>query len=441
MSRVTLTSELLTRLRSELLATENEVYRILFGRSVEVDGRLTRIVIRESLIPPAEAYTEQTPTRVQLHPEFVATIAQRARKTGESVAFAHSHPFPLNEFSNTDDTGETVLAEFLEARAPKVHHAALLITPEVAIARELGKNAPLKVIGVGPDIMWGKSDSELEFGQRYDRQIRAFGSHGQAILQSIRVGIVGLGGTGSVVLQQLVHLGVQDFLLIDPDIVEETNLNRLVGATLDNVGQPKALVAKAWATMVNPHAKIDARQESVILASTAHRLSDTDFTFCCTDSHGSRAVLNQLAYQYLLPMIDMGVVISAEDGMISHIVGRIQMLSPPLACLVCANLLDAEQVRRDMLTDFERQADAYIPGYQEPAPATISLNSTVSSLAVSMFLNSVLGIPGKARFINYNAITGATRPVVAAPHASCIVCSTSGALARSDEWPLAARKD
>jgi len=108
-----------------------------------------------------------------------------------------------------------------------------------------------------------------------------------------------------------------------------------------------------------PQLVAQTRQESILLSSTVCRLSDTDFTFCCTDSHGSRAVLNQFAYQYLLPVIDMGVVIRADDGAITDVVGRVQMLTPPLACLVCGSLLDAEQVRRDMLTDFERQADPW----------------------------------------------------------------------------------
>src|SRR5262249_14777387 len=151
-------------------------------------------------------------------------------------------------------------------------------------------------------------------------------------------------------------------------------------------------VANEWASRINPNIIIATCQDSVLLTKVAKKLCDTDFVFCCTDSHGSRAVLNQLAYQYLIPMIDMGVVIAAPEQHITHIQGRVQMLAPALACLVCGNLLDAEQIRRDMLTDFERQADPYIPGHEEPAPATISLNSTASSIAVTMFLNSVLGI-------------------------------------------------
>jgi molybdopterin-synthase adenylyltransferase len=47
-------------------------------------------------------------------------------------------------------------------------------------------------------------------------------------MQQTRVATVGLGGTGSLITEQLAHLGVTGFLLIDPDTVDETNLNRLV---------------------------------------------------------------------------------------------------------------------------------------------------------------------------------------------------------------------
>jgi hypothetical protein len=151
--------------------------------------------------------------------------------------------------------------------------------------------------------------------------------------------------------------------------------------------------------------------------------------------------LNQFAYQYLTPVIDMGVVIATQQNQMTHVAGRTQLLAPGLACMLCGNLLDSEEIRRDLLTDFERKADPYILGHPEPAPAVISLNSTIASLATTMFLNTVTGIPGTARFLNYNAMTGVCRPVVCTPHPSCIVCSASGALARADDWPLPARLD
>ncbi|HWH60439.1 MAG TPA: ThiF family adenylyltransferase [Terriglobales bacterium] len=441
MSRLALTHDFLTTLRGSLLKQREESCAVLYGRSINISGKLARIVVRESSHPQPNAYIKRTPVSAELRPEFVAEAVQRGRRNNESVVFVHTHPFSSNTFSSIDDAGEIELAAFLRQRIPSAVHASMLLTPEKSVAREMGSNKTLRVIGVGEEIMWGDTRASTLASNQYDRQVRAFGIAGQEILESVRVGIVGLGGTGSVVLQQLIHLGVRDFILLDPDTIDETNLNRLIGSTRNDLGKPKVNVAKTWARKINSTVKIEARQESVLNASVARSLADTDFVFGCTDTHGSRAVLNQFAHQYLVPTIDMGVVIATHSGSVTHIAGRTQMLAPGLACLACGNLLDADQVRRDLMTDFERLADPYFIGQPEPAPAVISLNSTMASLAVTMFLNAVVGIPGHARFLNYNAITGSCRPVMCTPHPSCVVCSYRGAIARGDEWPLPARQD
>ena len=66
---------------------------------------------------------------------------------------------------------------------------------------------------------------------RLDRQ-SFLGATSEQKLAGLTMGLVGLGGGGSHVAQQLAHLGIGRFVLVDPDVVEETNLNRLVGGTL-----------------------------------------------------------------------------------------------------------------------------------------------------------------------------------------------------------------
>jgi len=440
MSRLVLTAELLSQVRAELLAYQQETCAILWGRAVGGAGRLHRLVVREAWWPSAEDYVERSSIRAELRPQVVAEAMQRARRTGESIVFVHSHPFALNTFSETDDSGEERLAAFLADRTPGVTHASMLVTPTRTIARVLGTHTALDVVGVGPTMSGTRTDEALAIDPRFDRQVRVFGAAGQSQLRSLRVGIVGLGGTGSVVLEQLAHLGVSRFLLLDPDVVEQTNLNRLVGATTNDMGQPKVDVGAALVRRINPSAQVDARRGSALLARTAEELTDVDFMFGCTDTHGSRAVLNQLAYQYLVPMIDMGVVIAASTRGVSHVIGRTQMLAPGIGCLLCGSLLNPEAVRVDLLTDFERQRDPYVAGLSEPAPAVISLNSTVASFAVTMFLSAVIGIPSEPRLINYDAMTGFSRPAVIGRHPTCIVCSGRGALARASEWPLPARQ-
>ena len=120
--------------------------------------------------------------------------------------------------------------------------------------------------------------------------------------------------------------------LLDPDRLEETNLNRVVGATAMDVGRPKVEVAADLMLRINPKIKITALTGNVLLAREARPLLSCDVLFCCTDSHGSRAVVNQLAYQYLIPTFDLGLRIDVRAGKVASITGRVQMLAPGLPC-------------------------------------------------------------------------------------------------------------
>ncbi len=354
---------------------------------------------------------------------------------------AHTHPgqAALDGFSGADDQGERVLSEYFGRRMPQATHFAAVFTAEQVNARELGRLRAMPVTIVGRLVIKGT----LSLGtidDQYDRQVRAFGVDGQKALSGITVAIVGLGGTGSVVVQQLAHLGVQSFILIDPDVVEATNLNRLVGAVPGDVGKPKVTVAGRMIRAINPSASAVEVLGDVADEDTAHLLPAVDFIFGCTDSMASRAVMNQLAYQYLVPYIDVGVGISVHEGRVEYITGRAQMLSAGLPCLVCTDKLDAEQVRRELLTDEQRRQDPYITGAAVPQPAVISLNSTMSSAAVTMFLAAVTGVRSEARMVIYDGVRGSLRPAAGQPRPHCIVCSTEGAMARGSTWRLPVRR-
>src|SRR6266571_4830657 len=142
MSRLVLTADQLISLRQQLLEQKHESCAILLGRSVEVDSRLARIVVRESVSPQKDAYSDRSAVSAQLRPEFVGEIAQRARRAGQSLVFVHTHPAGPARFSKIDDAGELELRPFLERRLPHAHHAALLISPRAMVAREVGTNSP-----------------------------------------------------------------------------------------------------------------------------------------------------------------------------------------------------------------------------------------------------------------------------------------------------------
>src|SRR5580704_2625145 len=437
----------LSTLRNALLsnATREAAALLLAGRAGS--GDQTRLLVREHFLVPEDGYQAQERLRAVIDPSFIMPLLKRARKEGLSLVLTHTHPFAEEaHFSPIDDEGERVLMPSLFARTRDCPHGALVLTSKHCSARiwtlsgtEPHHLSPVAEVGRNLKIYDPNHGRSSAIASQFDRSVRAFGAEGQATLASLSIGIVGLGGIGSVVAEQLAHLGVGRLLLLDPDAIEETNLNRVVGATRKDIGRSKVEVAAEAARRVNPQIDVTPILGNVILSNDTRPTLTADFLFCCTDSHGSRAVINQIAYQYVIPTIDLGVRIQVRAGTVESVTGRVQMLAPGLPCLVCDELLDPEEVRRDLLSDEARARDPYIVGAVEPQPAVISLNSTVASLGVTMMLSAVTGLPVTARhqLILFNK--GVVRAAAADPSPECVVCSLRGVLARGDTWPMAGR--
>jgi molybdopterin/thiamine biosynthesis adenylyltransferase len=443
MIEIVLAADDVTALRADLLGEETERCAILYASQTSRADGTVRLLVREVQFPSIADYTRKGAFEAELKPEFVARVTKRARIEKCALVFVHSHPGPTAaHFSAVDDAGENHLVGFFAHRHPDLIHATLVISDGGLRARRLGSDEEIRVIAIGAnrDVLFDPLSRPLSVAEIYDRQVRAFGKAGQDAVASLCIAIVGLGGTGSVIAQQLAHLGVQDFILVDPDTLEESNLNRVANATAKDIGKSKVKVAARYIKSVSRNAKIQTVQGDVIQAKTARKLLNADLIFGCTDSHGSRSVIQQVAYQYMIPCLDMGVTITVAENQITHVFGRVQLLAPGLACFTCDGLLNADEVRRDMMTEFERQADPYVQGVREPAPAVMSLNSTVASLAITMMLSMVAGIPVKARHVLYNALASTLRSVRATPQGNCYICSRSGAYARGDSWPLFARQ-
>lgn len=363
-----------SRIIAELVGRETERCAVLWASHIALP-ELDRLVVSRIEFPTDDDYSDRSLISAQLKPEFIARIGKKAARENLSAIFVHSHPGAAPpEFSEVDDDGEAHLARFMSVRAPHTVHGAVVVSAGGWCARRLGEKAPMRVVSVGPRLqvlfdIGGRSGS---VPLKFDRQVRALGAVGQKYLESLTVAIVGLGGTGSIAAQQLAHLGVRKFILVDPDRIETTNLNRVVGAHLSDVNRPKTDVAADMIMGITPDAVCKRVVGDVTRTPIARELRGADFIFACTDSHGSRAVIQQIAYQYLIPCVDMGSIITARVGQIAGIHGRVQALAPGLPCFTCCELLDSEEVRRDMMNAEERSKDQYIQGAHHVPPSSPS---------------------------------------------------------------------
>ena len=210
-----------------------------------------------------------------------------------------------------------------------------------------------------------------------DRQ-SFLGENSSSVLDASHVAIVGLGGGGSHIAQQLGHLGVGEFLLIDPDIVEETNLNRLVGAAQQDVGKgaSKTSVAARVIAGVNPRVRIWTETAQWQMCATA--LRSCDAIFGCVDSIAEREQLETAARRYLIPYIDLGMDVHKVNG--EYIVGgQVALSMPDGPCLRCMGIV----------TDRALELEAKQYGAAGGRPQVVWANGVLASLAVGYFVQIV----------------------------------------------------
>lgn len=439
MSRVRFPAPLYSHLASRLLDAKGlESCAIAYAHH---DAHSDTWIVAAASPVPEDAYERRDCLSAVLKPSFLVEVANRSRVTGMAVIAIHTHPASPGHpcFSSTDDAGETELSVYFARRAAMVPHIALVIGPEGCRGRLLGQEEEVEVWEVGLNLALHSPLADLADHERDDRQVRAFGAPGQRLIRRMRFAVIGVGGTGSIECQQLAHLGAAWITVIDPDLVEETNLNRLVGSIPSDVGRPKVEVAARMIRAINPEATVTPLRADIVDEDVARLIATFDFVLLCTDSHASRAVVNQAAYQYLVPVIDMGVSITVADGSVTHITGRVQMLAPGLPCLTCSNALDSEAIRREMLTPEQRAADPYVHGVRELQPAVLSINSTVSSMAMTMMLGAVTPVPVKPRYQIYDGIRGRVKEMAVAVQPHCVVCSSIGAFVKGPTWDLPVR--
>ena len=407
-------------------------------------GGQHRWTVREFLPVPDEANLARSGMSVSISPAFTAEVLQKCRVDGLSLFVLHSHPGARGyvNFSPTDDEGEPLFIAPVCRRLDDGVHGAIVFGEDSLSARwwdpEEFKPRPIEVVRVVgafirdlvPD-NWADQVHDVDFTlAQYDRQVRAFGRDGQLRLSKLVVGVVGAGGTGSLTVQQLVRLGVGRILVVDDDRIDASNLPRTVAAIAEDavLATPKVHVAARHGVGLLGSTQIEPLDGNIRNPAFAQRLRVCDVIFSCVDRHYPRAILNQFAQQYLTPVIDMGIQIQAgEGGRISGAGGRVAVIRPGAWCLSCTGDISPAQLRVEALSPEEREKEVE-QGYVTPdipAPSVISLNAVVSSLAVTEFLQLVLGFAGTSYGTGrriYRILDGRVTEAADEPSDDCFVC-------------------
>lgn len=401
---------------------------LLCGRS-ETDAE-TRLLVRDVLPVQGDEYLIREPDRLSITSRSYVRAAKRAAELGASVIFAHSHPAGIDEFSIQDDREEPKLMEFFAARLPERVHGGLLVVAgkrfrgRVRLGENWGDIARVRVVGrrlrFVDEVAGFQPMAEI-----FDRQVRAFGADLQRILQRMHVGVVGAGGTGSALFEQLVRLGVGTVSVFDGEAFEESNVTRVYGSCTADGSTPKVEIARRNGERIGLGTTVRVYARPITEETTARALRACDVVFGCTDKQAPRGILVRLALWYLIPVIDVGVKINSQEGVIRDVVGRVTTLLPGEACLFCRRRISPEMIRLESLTTQERRSLAdenYAPEIEAPAPAVVTFTTAVAAQAATELLHRLTGFMGSARnssetlLLFHECTTTTNRPV---PDAEC----------------------
>ena len=419
----------------------------------QADDGETRLLGRSIHWVPDAAYERRTANEMLIASEGYTGTLSLAERDRSVPLWVHTHPGGRPVRSAKDERVDEQIADLFRLRSGSEDYGTVIVAPcpsGISLTGTIqGSDGSVEPI----DRFWMVGDRwrlREAFGSApttpdtaiFDRNIRAFGEVAQHTIGMLRIGIVGGGGTGSSVAEQLVRLGARHLLLVDADTLGPSNVTRVYGSTPADVGRLKTEVLAEHLRRIAPDASCRTITGMSTSESVARTLAATDLLFGCTDDNAGRLVLSRLGAYYLVPMIDMGILLSSgPDGELAGIHGRVTVASPGSACLVCRGRVDTARAAAEMRTPEERRRladEGYAPALGETEPAVVAYTTMTAAVAVSELLERLIGYGDAPRpsevILRLHDRALSSNAAEPAPHHYCH--SDAGKLGRGDTEPF-----
>src|SRR2546426_887882 len=407
----------LAYLRARLLDDlAREHFAVLLGKTQKIDG-YTIINVVDLLFPGRSDYNQQNVAFLRIKKDFIhkALVELTNRYDVDTIIDVHTHPFTQGgvSFSATDDGDEKTFFRFLNETFEGIHYASIVFSQRKYSARVwtfssgsiVARKALLKTQTSPENFV--SADFHEYTDERYEKTAVTGGEGffnrsalvlGLDVMRTIMyhqvISIVGVGGLGSVVAEHLIHMGFHEINLIDPDVLEMSNLNRVVGAYYEDAQQKryKVDVVKRHVTNINPKATVLAYKSDVHDKEMESVLALSDWMIVATDNHSSRLKVQELSVKYFVPLLSLGVNITVKDNKIEDMSGEvITARVGDYLCLHCLKRINPIQVASERHPDKTiREAlvkRGYVTGKDIKEPAVKTLNSYVATMAVEVLVN------------------------------------------------------
>ncbi|MET8631768.1 ThiF family adenylyltransferase [Streptomyces sp. NPDC004680] len=382
-----------------------ETGAVLLARRARLFDDSLRLIGTQLVAVPDHAYLSRTDKRMTVGSEGYMPALHHAEETESVALWVHTHPSAGStpRPSRHDMEVDRQLADTFALRTGTGIYGALILSRHNGhltftghlTGSEQAVIDRIFIAGARFRLLQSFDAPAPDLPNLHDRHIRAFGPDITRVLAQLRIAIVGTGGTGSAVAEQLARLGVGHLTLIDPDTLSDSNLTRVYGSTPDDVGRHKADVLADYLHRIAPTTAVTAVVGSVSQLHIARHVVGADIVFGCTDDDAGRMRLSRFSYTYRTPLIDCGVQIDADEyHVIRGIIGRVSVLHQGAACLLCRGRVSPQIAAAQERAPREQarlQREGYAPALPGTEPAVIAYTTATAAAAVNELLERLVG--------------------------------------------------
>ncbi|UPJ47657.1 ThiF family adenylyltransferase [Bradyrhizobium sp. 200] len=465
--RLVLPEAMKAELFAHLFPGDNDEHGAIILAGVCQTDRGLKLVARElHLAIDGKDYVPGRHGYRMLKGEFIQSRILRARDLKLAYLAIHNHGGTTSVGFSSDDFASHERGYPSLVDISRGLPVGALVFARSAVAGDLWfedkQRAPLKeaiVLGQRRELLYPSPLKTTQVRRlEFDRQSRLFGDAGQELLRSLRIGIIGLGGAGSILAELLGRLGIGEFVLADPDRAEVANLPRLIAARrMDAIidwlprglrtrfARYKVEMAARNIRRANPSARIVALQANFLEPDVAKQLVDCDYLFLAADTMGARLLFNAIVHQHGVPGVQVGAKVPVSpSGEVGDVFCVARKVTPGHGCLWCNGLINPSRLQDEAVSDEARRGYAYVADPQVAAPSVITLNAIACSHAADDFLFQVTGLKNQDAqqdWFRWNSRKGTAGYDGPRRDLECLECSSvdDSRLGRGDFFPLPTR--
>jgi molybdopterin-synthase adenylyltransferase len=346
--------------------------------------RRSLVLIVEAYHPVADAdYLNDLSVGAMMGPDAIRKALDIALLQNVGMFHIHIHEHTGRpSFSRTDLREQDKFVPDFFKVCPTMPHGAVVLSHDLAAGRvwirpnDVEPITELNFMGSPATVhVFSPKVPPVNNGTDFSRQ-SFLGAHSDQLFANIRALVVGIGGGGSPICQQLAHIGIGNIRVVDPQEIEPSNLNRLVGATALDVKHkaPKVEIADRHIRDIRPWIDVVPRQRP--WQESDDLLIDAHVVFGCVDGYRQRMYLESACRRYDVPYIDIGMDVTKIAEQHYAVAGQMIASLPGEPCMKCLGFLTQDRL--------EQEENEY--GAAGGVPQVIWTNSTLASLAVGAFV-------------------------------------------------------